>query len=408
MARNATKTKPNPEATLLKVVEAPALPAVQQPGGAVATATSDPIFTIIERLAKDPSFDVDKMERLINMHERAKAGNARTEYDDAMSHAQEEMKRIKVDKDNSQTKSKYASYGALDRAIRPIYAKNGFALSFNTADTAAADMVRVLCTVSHRGGHREEYKLDMPTDGKGPQGAAVMTKTHATGSAITYAKRYLAGMVFNLAIGNDDDGNAAGDRAKNWTDAAIQELNALEKDKVAFAKWTTDNEKSVNWLKKNAPEEFARYQIAYQNAAERAGIKNEEPKRAPKKNEKASAGDPPHSDQQGDGQPGAKAVKEAAPPGPPDPKVTDVVDQNAPLEFGEFKTAKEFLDFSSGWIAEPGRTAADAKQWHDQFKDKINQYLQHEFKGTTKSWIKESMTDTFAAYVKITADQQPG
>lgn len=397
--------------TLLKEAEPASLPAVQQ-GGAVVTATSDPIFAIIERLSKDKDFDVTKMEKLIEMKERAEAQQARAEYDQAMSLAQQEMKMIRANKANSQTSSKYATQAALDRAIRPIYTKHGFALSTTTGDAPNPQDVRVLTTVSHRGGHREVYKLDVPADGKGAKGNDVMTRTHAVGAALTYGGRYLEKMIFNLAIAGDNDGNDAADpaeRAKIWTDGAIQELNALEKDKGAFDKWTADNEKSVTWLKKNAPEEFERYHIAYKNAAERAGIKDEEPKRGGgKKNEKASAGASPHSDQQGDGQPGVKAVKEPAPPGQPDPKekVTDVVDQNAPLEFGEFKTAKEFLDFSSGWISEPGRTAADAKQWHDQFKDKINEYLQHEFKGTTKSWIKESMTDTFAVYVKITTDAQ--
>jgi hypothetical protein len=39
-----------------------------------------------------------------------------------------------------------------------------------------------------------------------------MTRTHATGSAFSYGKRYLLIGMFNLAIGDDDDGNAAGRR----------------------------------------------------------------------------------------------------------------------------------------------------------------------------------------------------
>ncbi len=50
----------------------------------------------------------------------------------------------------------------------------------------------------------------MPADGKGAKGGDVMTKTHATGSAVSYGRRYLMGMIFNLAvISRDDDGNAA-------------------------------------------------------------------------------------------------------------------------------------------------------------------------------------------------------
>jgi hypothetical protein len=53
----------------------------------------------------------------------------------------------------------------------------------------------------------------MPIDTKGARGGDVMTRTHATGSAYTYGKRYLLIGMFNLSIDDDDDGNSAGRRA---------------------------------------------------------------------------------------------------------------------------------------------------------------------------------------------------
>ena len=53
----------------------------------------------------------------------------------------------------------------------------------------------------------------MPADGKGARGNDVMTKTHATGSAVSYGMRYLLRMIFNISVGeHDDDGNLAGNR----------------------------------------------------------------------------------------------------------------------------------------------------------------------------------------------------
>ena len=50
----------------------------------------------------------------------------------------------------------------------------------------------------------------MPADGKGAKGGDVMTKTHASGAAISYGSRYLLKAIFNLAIGEEDaDGNAS-------------------------------------------------------------------------------------------------------------------------------------------------------------------------------------------------------
>lgn len=61
-----------------------------------------------------------------------------------------------------------------------------------------------------------------------------MSRTHATGSAITYGKRYLKNMIFDLRFKEkDDDGNAAGNEAnqvsredeaklQEWADALRQ------------------------------------------------------------------------------------------------------------------------------------------------------------------------------------------
>jgi hypothetical protein len=81
-------------------------------------------------------------------------------------------------------------------------------LSFDTGKADEENYVRVLCTVA-LGRHERSYHIDMPADGKGAKGNDVMTKTHAVGSAVTYGRRYLLLMIFNVAIGeNDDDGNA--------------------------------------------------------------------------------------------------------------------------------------------------------------------------------------------------------
>lgn len=168
-------------------------------------------LTMFERLVKDPAVDPDKLERLMTLAERAQLKAAERAFDGAMARGQAQMKRVAQDADNPQTKSRYASYAALDRALRPIYTEHGFALSFDTADLdPALQMVRVICHVSHQDGYRRDYHIDMPADGKGAKGGDVMTRTHATGSAISYGMRYLLRMIFNVAVGHeDDDGNAA-------------------------------------------------------------------------------------------------------------------------------------------------------------------------------------------------------
>lgn len=186
------------------IIPAPARSAVPSEGEAAT------LMTVISRAAADPDFDIGKMERLMQMHQQIQAQKALEAYNSAMSAAQAEMGPISTDALNPQTKSRYASYAQLDRALRPIYTKHGFALSFNEGETDKPAHVRVLCKVSHSGGHVEPFKKDMPADGKGAKGGDVMTLTHAAGAAMSYGMRYILKGVFNVAVGEEDkDGNTA-------------------------------------------------------------------------------------------------------------------------------------------------------------------------------------------------------
>lgn len=182
-----------------------------------ATPTSMPIpqatsanqlLAVLSRMMADPSVDIERIERGAALYERALARDAEAAFNAAMAGAQEEMRPIAANANNPQTKSRYAKYDALDNAVRPIYSRHGFSLSFYQGEGAPEGCIRVQCKLSC-GGHTERPYLDMPADGKGAKGGDVMTKTHATGAGVTYGRRYLLGMIFNLVIGEDNDGNRA-------------------------------------------------------------------------------------------------------------------------------------------------------------------------------------------------------
>ena len=168
---------------------------------------SSPINLLSIALENNAAIDV--IERLAALQEKAMLRDAEIQFNDALSRAQGEIKRVAPDLVNPQTSSKYASYAAIDRVIRPIYTREGMSLSFSHADCPKAEHVRVLCYAS-LGAYTRTYQMDMPADGKGARGGDVMTKTHATAAADSYAKRYLVKDIFNIAIGEyDNDGNGA-------------------------------------------------------------------------------------------------------------------------------------------------------------------------------------------------------
>jgi hypothetical protein len=197
----------------------------QQHEAIPARVESATLISVIERAATNPDVDIEKMERLLEMHERITAKAAEQAFNSAMVQAQSEMRRISTDAENKQTRSRYATYGALDRALRPVYTAHGFAVSFDT-EPGAPDTVTVVAHVSHRDGYTRTYRVQMPADGKGAKGGDVMTKTHATGAAMSYGSRYLLKLIFNVAVGEDDDDGNLGAQV-HISDDQIANLEAL-------------------------------------------------------------------------------------------------------------------------------------------------------------------------------------
>lgn len=238
---------------------------------------TDSTAMMFERWASDPNVSVEKIERLMTLWERGEARKAEAAFNAAMSEAQAKMRPVAADANNPQTKSKYASYVALDNALRPIYTGEGFGLSFDTGESPMELHVRVLCYATHRSGHSRTYHVDMPADGKGAKGGDVMTRTHAVGAALSYGARYLLRLVFNVAVGEDDnDGNGASAKPQKasaapagfedwWTDfqatadngtlaleRAWQEANKSDKTK-AFLKYAGEAKADgIRELKKKA------------------------------------------------------------------------------------------------------------------------------------------------------------
>lgn len=166
-------------------------------------------ITMMERLAKNSAVDVAKMREARELAMEIVRDQRRDAFHGAMAAAQAEMGPIRADAENDETKSRYGSHAALDRALRPIYTKHGFDLTFDTEPNPLPEMMTFICEATAHG-HTRRYRLELPVDGKGPKGGNVMSRTHAASSGVTYAMRILLKMVFNIAIDRDDDGNAAG------------------------------------------------------------------------------------------------------------------------------------------------------------------------------------------------------
>jgi hypothetical protein len=197
----------------------------------LAVTESTAMVSMIERLAARPDINVDNLERILAMQERIMAKQAEVSFDEAMMACQQEIPAILRNKNNQQTSSRYADLEAINEAIVPIYTKHGFSLSFSTADCPVAEHYRVTCLVS-RSGYSRSYQGDIPNDVTGLKGNANKTRTHAFGSTMSYGRRYLTLLIFNITLTNEDnDGQrkqTINPKAGVWDNVSMDDRIALE------------------------------------------------------------------------------------------------------------------------------------------------------------------------------------
>lgn len=200
------------------------------------------ILEVIERAAMNPDCDVEKMRGLLEMKKEIDNAEAERAFNEALAAAQAEMEPVARDADNKQTGSRYARLEAIAKAINPIRAKFGFSESYGTADCPIDDHYRVTCQLRHSAGYTQPYHADVPMDLAGIKGNANKTRTHAFGSTMSYGRRYLKLMIFDIATSDDDDGNAASQTVDlinleqlDWLRQAFQDLGNDELGKFLRA-----------------------------------------------------------------------------------------------------------------------------------------------------------------------------
>lgn len=211
----------------------------QLPVPATIENLSGGILNVIARAAADPNTDVDKLERLLAMQERVLEREAEQAFNAAMRACQDAIRPVLKNKENKETHSTYADLEQVSDLADPVIHEHGFSLSYGTDDCPLPDHYRVTCAVSHTAGFTRNYQADVPVDNKGPKGSQNKTMTHGFGSALSYGRRYLKLLIFDITT-TDDDGRAAGN-GEPINKEQIATLNgladAVSADKIAFCRY---------------------------------------------------------------------------------------------------------------------------------------------------------------------------
>ncbi|MER0709912.1 ERF family protein [Pseudomonas aeruginosa] len=168
----------------------------------IAIQESATVLQVIQKAASDPSCDIEKLGRLMAMHERMQARQAEQQYTEALAAMQQELPAI-AERGDANGRYSYALWEDINERLKPILAKHGFALTFRTPRNEKG--VEVEGVLSHRGGHSERTSMLLPADTSGNKNAV-----QAVASSVSYGKRYTAGALLNYTThGEDDDAFSA-------------------------------------------------------------------------------------------------------------------------------------------------------------------------------------------------------
>lgn len=176
-------------------------------------------LTFFERLARDPTVPVEKLEKLIELQERIMLFNAKTAFDAAFAVMQGQIpivaKNGRVVIPAKEGKSggtyRFATHADIQRVLRPILEAHGFTIRHRN-DLMDDGRTKITGILSHRDGHSEEDTFVTASDPTGSKNAI-----QAIGSAREYGRRYTTCALLNIATEEqDDDGHGASAPARSY------------------------------------------------------------------------------------------------------------------------------------------------------------------------------------------------
>ncbi len=196
---------------------------------AMPTRHIDPpadIRSALVMLSMDPHVVPEKIAALWKVQREMEADRAQVEYTVAMNAVQAEIEPVVRDTMNDQTRSMYAKQGTIHAAIQPIYCRHGFTLEFDTEEISDTH-IRVILEVSHIGGHTKRRQMPGAHDTAGFKGTPNKTAIQGVGSTVTYLRRYLTLLAFNVPLADDNDGNRPAPNNGRLSEAQVEELELL-------------------------------------------------------------------------------------------------------------------------------------------------------------------------------------
>lgn len=171
-------------------------------------------LTLIDK-AIEKDIDVDKFAKLVDIVKMLENEKAKREFYEALSNFQGEVPPIKklskVDMGYGKPKYNYAEFGEIVTTIQEPLKKHGLSYFFEIGNEPVVvkgekgediivEYISVTCTVAHKGGYEKTTTMSVQKDV-----GAGKSDVQATGSTITYLKRYTLLALLGIGTADPDD-----------------------------------------------------------------------------------------------------------------------------------------------------------------------------------------------------------
>ncbi|WP_455480180.1 ERF family protein [Bartonella sp. B23] len=168
--------------------------------------------------------DLDRLERLLALRDKEIERHNYENFVSDLSAMQIEYQNISKNTKNTHTNSTCATLDQYIDAVKDTLSKYRFAL-FSHIKDQTHDHIIIEMTLTHPSGNKISTHGRFPIDVKGCK-----SNIQSIGSTITYARRYLLGMLLNVASAEEDtDGNPT-EISKLASSERLKEINRLIKD----------------------------------------------------------------------------------------------------------------------------------------------------------------------------------
>jgi hypothetical protein len=164
---------------------------------------------LLEQFVQNPGAKdaVEAMTALIQLQREERDLKAKSRFNECLALAQSDAKMVVNDSESNPSFMKgkrWATYKALDKALRPIWTKYGFSLDFSSEPSAVVGQVIFTADLS-LGSFIKTYKMPSAVSGDGAKGGGALSPQHAMSAGMEYGRKNLLKMIFNVITGEEEE-----------------------------------------------------------------------------------------------------------------------------------------------------------------------------------------------------------